>query len=46
MISEQMILVDFRSFGGILFDMVAFLGLINSSSLSISDKPTLLNEKL
>ena len=41
-----MVLVNFRSFGGILFDMVAFLGLIRSSSLSISDKPTSLNEKL
>ena len=45
-VSEQMVLVNFRSFGGILFDMVAFLGLIRSSSLSISDKPTSLNEKL
>ena len=41
-----MVLVDFRSFGGILFDVVAFLGLIRCSSFSISDKPTLLNEKL
>ena len=28
------------------FDVVAFLGLIRFSSLSISDKPTLLKEKL
>ena len=28
------------------FDMLAFLGLIRFSSLSISDKPTTLNEKL
>ena len=28
------------------FDVVAFLGLIRFSSLSISDKPTSLNEKL
>ena len=44
--SEQTVLVDFRSFGGIPFDVVAFLGLIRFSSLSISDKPTSLNEKL
>ena len=36
----------FRSFGGMLFGVVAFLGLINSSCLSTSDKPTSLNEKL
>ena len=41
-----MVLVDFRSFGGMPFDMVAFLGLIRFSSLSISDKPNSLNEKL
>ena len=41
-----MVLVDFRSFGGMPFDMVAFLGLIRFSSLSISDKPSSLNEKL
>ena len=45
-VSEQMVLVDFKSFGAILFDVVAFLGLIRSSPLSISDKPTSLNEKL
>ena len=45
-VSEQMALVDFRSFGGMSFDVVAFLGLIRFSSLSISDKPTSLNEKL
>ena len=45
-VSEQMDLVDFRSFGGMPFDVVAFLGLIRFSSLSISDKPTSLNEKL
>ena len=39
-------MVDFKSFGGMLFDGLAFLGLIRFSSLSISDKPTLLNEKL
>ena len=44
-VSEQMALVDFRSFGGMSFDVVAFLGLIRFSSLSISDKPTSLNEK-
>ena len=31
---------------GMPFDVVAFLGLIRFSSLSISDKPTSLNEKL
>ena len=41
-----MALVDFRSFGRMSFDEVAFLGLIRFSSLSISDKPTSLNEKL
>ena len=41
-----MILVDFRSLVGMPFDVVAFLGLIRFSSLSISDKPTSLNEKL
>ena len=41
-----MVLVDFRSFGVIPFDVVTFLGLIRFSSLSISDKLTLLNEKL
>ena len=45
-VSEQMVLVDFRSFWWIPFDMVAFLELIRFSSLSISDKPTSLNEKL
>ena len=45
-VSEQMVLVDFRSFGGILIDLVAFLGLFRSRSLSISDKTTSLNEKL
>ena len=37
---------NFRSFWGIPFDVVAFLGLIRFSSLSISDKPTSLNENL
>ena len=41
-----MVLVDFRSFWWIPFDVVAFLELIRFSSLSISDKPTSLNEKL
>ena len=45
-VSEQMVLVDFRSFRGMPFDVVAFLGLIRFSSLSISDKPASLNEKL
>ena len=45
-VSEQMVLVDFRSFWWILFDVVAFLGLIRFSCLSISDKPISLNEKL
>ena len=45
-ISEQRVLVDFRNFGGILFDVDVFLGLIRSSILSVSDKPTSLNEKL
>ena len=45
-VSEWIVLVDFRSFGGIPFNLVAFLGLIRFNSLSISDKPTLLNEKL
>ena len=40
-----MVLVDFRSFGATPFDLVAFLGLIRFSSLSISDKPSSLNEK-
>ena len=44
-ISEHMVLVDFRRFVGIPFDLVAFLALIRFSSLSISDKPILLNEK-
>ena len=43
-VSEQMVLVDFRSFGGMPFDVVVFLGLIRFSSLSISDKFTSLNE--
>ena len=38
--------MDFTSFGEMPFDVVAFLGLIRFSSLSISDKPTSLNEKL
>ena len=42
-VSEQMILVDFISFEGYV---VAFLGLIRFSSLSISHSPTSLNEKL
>ena len=41
-----MFLVDFRSFGGILFGVAAFLGLIRLNSLSVSDKPTSLNKKL
>ena len=41
-----MVLVDFRSFGGIPFYVVAFLRLIRFISLSISDKAALLNEKL
>ena len=41
-----MVLVEIRSFGGMAFDVVAFLGLIRFSYLSISDKPTSLNEKL
>ena len=45
-VSEQMVLVDFRSFGEMPFDVVAFLGLIRFSSLSVSDKPTSLNQKL
>ena len=45
-VSEQLVLVDLRRFWGILFDVVVFLGLIRSSSVSIPDKPTLLNEKL
>ena len=39
-----MVLVDFRSFWGMAFDVVAFLGLIRFSSLSISDKASLLSE--
>ena len=39
-----MIIVDFRSFEVILFNVVAFLGLIRSSCLSISDKPASLWE--
>ena len=42
-VSEQMVLVDFISFEGYV---VAFLGLIRFSSLSISHSPTSLNEKL
>ena len=45
-VSEQLVLLDLRSFWGILFDVVVFLELIRSSSVSIPDKPTLLNEKL
>ena len=45
-VSEQMVLVDFRTFRRMPFDVIAFLGLIRFSSLSISDKPTSLNEKL
>ena len=45
-VSEQMVLVDFRSFWEIPFDVVFFLGLIRFSSISISDKPTSINEKL
>ena len=45
-VSEQMVLVDFRSFGGMPFDAVAFLGLIRFSSLSILAKPSSLNQKL
>ena len=45
-VSKQMFSVDFRSFGRILFDVVVFLRLIRFSYLSISDKPTSLNEKL
>ena len=45
-VSEQMVSVDCRSFGGMPFDVVAFLGLIRFSSLSISDKSTSLNKKL
>ena len=41
-----MFLVDFRSFGGILFGVAAFLGLIRLNSLSVSDNPTSLNKKL
>ena len=41
-----MVLVEIRSFGGMAFDVVAFLGLIRFSYLSISGKPTSLNEKL
>ena len=42
-ISDHMVLVDFRRFVGIPFDLVAFLGLIRFSSLSISDIPILRN---
>ena len=45
-VSEQMVLVHFRSFGGDVFDLVAFLELIRFSSLSISGKPTSSDEKL
>ena len=45
-VSEQRVLVDFRSFGWTLLDVVAFFGLIRCSFLSVSDKPTSLNEKL
>ena len=44
-VSEQMFLVDFGSFEGILFDVAAFLGLIKSSTRSFLDKLTSLNEK-
>ena len=50
--SEKMVLVDFRGFfggwggGGVSFDVVNFPGLIRFCSLSVSDKPTFLNEKL
>ena len=43
--SEQMFVVTFRSSGGMLFDVVAFLGLIRFSSPSVSDKLASLNEK-
>ena len=45
-LSEQMFLVDYRRFWGILFDLVVFLWLIRFSFLSISDNRTWLNEKL
>ena len=45
-VSKQMVLVYFRSFGGMPFDAVAFLGTIRFSSLSISDKPNSFNGKL
>ena len=45
-VSDGMVLVDFRSFWGIPFGVVSFLGLLRSSSLSISDKPTSLYEKI
>ena len=38
--------MDFRSFGEMPFDVAAFLRLIRFSSISISDKPNSLNEKL
>ena len=44
-VSEQMFLVDFGSFEGILFDVAAFLGLIRFSTRSFLDKLTSLNEK-
>ena len=37
--SEQMFSADFGSFWEIIFDLIAFLGLIRFSSLSVSDKP-------
>ena len=39
------VLVVFRSFGGILFDVIAFLGLARFRFRSALDKPTSLNEK-
>ena len=45
-VSEQMVLIDFRSFEGMPFDVEAFLRLVTFSSLSISAKTTSLNEKL
>ena len=45
-VSKQMFLVDFRSYRRILFDVVAFLGLIRFSSSSVSDELSSFNENL
>ena len=45
-VSEQMFLVDFGGFEGILFHVAAFLVLIRFSTLSFLGKLTSLNEKL